>query len=230
MKIAGLQRFSLIEYPGKLSAVVFTQGCNLRCGYCHNPELVDPERFHAPIPEAEVLSFLGERRGKLDAVTVTGGEPLLHRDLDDFLDKVKRLGYLVKLDTNGSFPDRLARVISSGLVDYVAMDVKGPLDRYGSIVRKRIDKDRVLRSIATIIDSGIDHEFRTTVVGSQLKEGDLMEVGAMVRGARRFFLQGFRPSSKLLDPDLMDARSPGEDELRVMKEVVGGYVASCQIR
>ncbi|MDP6627848.1 MAG: anaerobic ribonucleoside-triphosphate reductase activating protein [Methanopyri archaeon] len=230
MKIAGLQKFSLIEYPGKLSAVVFTQGCNLRCGYCHNPELVDRERFHTLIPEADVMSFLGERVGKLDAVTVTGGEPLLHHDLDDFLDKVKRLGYLIKLDTNGSFPDRLERVIQSGLVDYVAMDIKGPLDRYESIVRKRIDRDRVLRSIATILDSGIDHEFRTTVVGSQLREGDLMEVGAMVHGARRFFLQGFRPSSKHLDPDFKGAKSPSQDELLALKEVVGGYVASCQIR
>ncbi len=134
MKIGALQKFSLIDYPGKVCAIIFTVGCNFRCGYCHNPELVDPKQFPKPMPEEKIISFLQKRKGKLEAITITGGEPTLQPDLLSFLEQVKRHGYLVKLDTNGTNPNMLQQTIKDKLVDYIAMDIKGPLDRYREIV------------------------------------------------------------------------------------------------
>ncbi|MEI7671637.1 MAG: anaerobic ribonucleoside-triphosphate reductase activating protein, partial [Deltaproteobacteria bacterium] len=174
MKIGGLQKFSLIDYPGRISAIVFTQGCNFRCPYCHNPELVDPEQYGPLILEEEVLSFLEKRRGKLEAVTVTGGEPTLQADLEEFLQQIKAMGYLAKVDTNGSNPEMLERLIRGQLVDYLALDVKGPLRKYGQIVNARVETAMIRRSIELITASEIQHEFRTTVVRSQLDKDDLI--------------------------------------------------------
>ncbi|OQX50761.1 MAG: anaerobic ribonucleoside-triphosphate reductase activating protein [Candidatus Cloacimonas sp. 4484_209] len=137
MKIGGFQKVSLIDYPGKICAIVFTRGCNFRCPYCHNPELVLPENYSPLIPEEEIFSFLEKRRGKLDAVEITGGEPTLQEDLTEFIRKIKEMGFLVKLDTNGSFPSVLEKVIYSGLVDYIAMDVKAPLEKYRQVRLQR---------------------------------------------------------------------------------------------
>jgi pyruvate formate lyase activating enzyme len=159
MKIGGLQKFSLIDYPGRISAIVFTQGCNFRCPYCHNPELVDPAQYGPILPEAEVISFLKKRRGKLDAVTLTGGEPTLQPDIDRFLEEIKGMGYLTKVDTNGSNPDVLERLIQGRLVDYLAMDVKGPLQKYGQIAGTEVETRKIRKSIALIANSEIDHEY-----------------------------------------------------------------------
>lgn len=133
MQIGGLQKFSLLDYPGKISAVVFTQGCNFRCPYCHNPELVDPARYQECLPEEEIFSFLETRRGKLEAVTVTGGEPTLQKSLAPFLRRIKDMGFLVKLDTNGSRPDVLEELLRQKLIDYIAMDIKAPLEKYEAV-------------------------------------------------------------------------------------------------
>jgi pyruvate formate lyase activating enzyme len=133
MKIGGLQKFSLLDYPGKISAVVFTQGCNFRCPYCHNPELVDPERFQECIPEDEIFAFLETRRGKLEAVTVTGGEPTIQNGLSSFVRRIKDMGFMVKLDTNGSRPEVLEELIRHKLIDYIAMDIKAPLEKYEAV-------------------------------------------------------------------------------------------------
>ncbi|HRR41920.1 MAG TPA: anaerobic ribonucleoside-triphosphate reductase activating protein, partial [Syntrophales bacterium] len=135
MNIGALQKFSLIEYPGKICAIVFTQGCNFRCPYCHNRELVDPEAYGPTITESDVFSFLEKRKKKLDAVTVTGGEPTLQPDIFSFLEKLKTMGYLTKVDSNGSHPEVLKKLIDSRLVDYIALDVKAPLARYREITR-----------------------------------------------------------------------------------------------
>ena len=141
MLIGGFQKCSLIDYPGKICAIVFTLGCNFRCSYCHNPELVYPELFNKPIPEEEIFSFLPKRRGKLDAVTITGGEPTLQADLIDFILRIKKLEFLVKLDSNGSDPDVLENAISSEAPDYIAMDVKAPLEKYRETFPCQLDAD-----------------------------------------------------------------------------------------
>jgi pyruvate formate lyase activating enzyme len=189
MKIGGLQRVSLIDYPGKISAIIFTQGCNFRCTYCHNPQLVDPERYGPIIPVEEVLSFLDKRKGKLEAVTVTGGEPTLQPDLEKLLEGLKKRGLLAKLDTNGSKPDILEKVIHKGLVDYLAMDIKGPLEKYQQIASVAVDTSKIKRSIKIIMASGIKYEFRTTVARPHLGLQDLVSIAKLIKQARLYVLQ-----------------------------------------
>lgn len=217
MRIGGLQKVTLIDYPGMIGATVFTQGCNFRCPYCHNPELVDPGQYGPLIPEEEVLSFLDKRRGKLDAVTVTGGEPTIQKDLDRFLEALKGMGYLVKVDTNGSNPDVLEVLINRSLVDYLAMDIKGPLKKYRLIASVKVDTSRIKRSIELITSSGIEHEFRTTVVPSQLDPRDLMSAAKLITKARLYVLQPFVPT-KTLDDSFLSAASYSPHELSAIRE------------
>lgn len=173
MKIAGLQKFSLIDYPGKVAAVLFTQGCNFRCPYCHNPELVLPELFQSIIPTEIVLSFLRERVGQLEAVVISGGEPTLQTGLIDFILAIKKLGYSVKLDTNGSNPNLLRELIALEIVDFFAMDIKAPFEKYAELAGCEVDVARLKESIALIIASGLNHEFRTTFDESRLTIYDI---------------------------------------------------------
>jgi pyruvate formate lyase activating enzyme len=205
MRIGGLQKVSLIDYPGKISATVFTQGCNFLCPYCHNPELVDPVRYGPAVPDNQILSFLNERRGKLEAVTVTGGEPTIQKNLDQFLETLKDMGYLIKVDTNGSKPDVLETLISNRLVDHLAMDIKGPLQRYGQIASVKVDTSRILRSIKLITTSGIEHEFRTTVVRSQIDLQDLLSVARLIDKSSLYVLQPFIPTKTLNDSFLFES-------------------------
>ena len=210
MKIGGLQKFSLIDYPGRISAIVFTEGCNFRCPYCHNSELVDPAQYGPLLPEEEVLSFLEKRRGKLEAVTVTGGEPTLQADLEGFLRRLKAMGYLTKVDTNGSNPEMLERLIRGRLVDYLALDVKGPLRKYGQIVNARVETAMIRRSIELITASEIQHEFRTTVVRSQLDKDDLIDTAKLLKKGL-YILQSHVPL-KCLEKEFLteSSYSPGE--------------------
>lgn len=230
MRIGGLQKVSLIDYPGKIAAIVFTQGCNFRCGYCHNPELVNPDFFIKPIPPEEVFAFLKSRRGKLEGVVVTGGEPLLQEGLNDFLKKIKGLGYLIKLDTNGSFPEKLKDIIEKKLVDYLAMDIKAPLEKYVSVVKSAVETKKIRESINLIINSGLDYEFRTTIVKSQLKKEDILKIGELLKPGSPYVLQKFVPS-KTLNPRFLKKSSYSDEELeeikRKLKEL---YNLNCVIR
>ena len=219
MEIGGLQRVSLNDYPGKICATVFTRGCNFRCPYCHNPELVDPDRYGLLLPEEEVLSFLSKRRGKLEAVTVTGGEPTLQKDLAHFLEELKAMSYLVKLDTNGSNPDTLSALINQRLVDYIAMDFKGPFGKYRQISSADVDVFRIRRSIQLMATSGIAHEFRTTVVRSQLGLEDFMSMAEEIRQAPLYVLQPFVPS-KTLDSAFLSEASYTPEEFSTLREVL----------
>ncbi|MBP8980200.1 MAG: anaerobic ribonucleoside-triphosphate reductase activating protein [Syntrophobacterales bacterium] len=216
MKIAGFQKFSLIDYPGGVSGVVFTQGCNFRCPYCHNPELVDPRRFVGSIPAEDILGFLEDRRGKLDAVTITGGEPTLQGDLPVFIKEIKDMGFLVKIDTNGSMPTMLARLLAGGLVDYVAMDLKGPLERYPTLVGAAVNRRDLEESIALLGDAGLPHEFRTTLVASLLTVEEIVSLVERIPAAPRYVLQRFVPS-KLLDPRLGENDCFSEEEIAGLK-------------
>ena len=234
MIIGGFQRFSLIDYPDKICAIVFTQGCNFRCPYCHNPELVRlarkrPISAAGGLKEEEILSFLDGRKGRLDAVTITGGEPLLQSDLERFISAVKGLGYLVKLDTNGSFPSRLEKILESKSVDYIAMDIKTSLDKYNQVIKRKIEKTKILDSISLIMDSGLDYEFRTTVVRALFERDDFFKIGQLIKDSRLYILQRF-VLSKTLDDQFLDMQTCSDEELDCFKEIMEGFVQRCVLR
>ena len=229
MKIGGLQKTSLIDYPGKICCIIFTQGCNFRCPYCHNPELVLPELFSPSIEEEEIFSFLEKRKKYLDGVSITGGEPCIHKDILAFLEKVKNIGYSVKLDTNGYFPKIIKEAIKRRIVDYIAMDIKGPIEKYSEIAGVKVDVSRILKSIELIKESGIEYEFKTTIVKSQLSKEDFEKIGEMIKGASLYFLQKFKPS-KTVKPDFINEETYSEEEFEQIKEIMGKYVKECKIR
>lgn len=173
MKFGGLIKFTLIDFPGRPAAVIFTQGCNFRCRYCHNPELVYPHLFTEPAPEEEIWSFLQRRQGTLEGVVVSGGEPTLFDDLPEFMAKIKKLGYKIKLDTNGTRPDMVAELIEKKLVDYIAMDLKAPLDKYNLITGVDFNPEILTRSMELIRNSGLEYEFRTTYDKEVLTDDDI---------------------------------------------------------
>jgi pyruvate formate lyase activating enzyme len=230
MIIGGFQRFSLIDFPGKICAIVFTQGCNFRCPYCHNPELVDAKLpAGAAVSDGEVLSFLERRKGKLDAVTVTGGEPLIQPDLEDFLSRVRALGYLIKLDTNGSFPRGLEGIIHSKSVDYLAMDIKATPEKYRSVIRKDVAISKILESITLIKNSGLDHEFRTTLVKPFFEKEDFRTIGRLAENCRLYALQRFVPS-KTLDEEFLSKETYSDEELDEFKAIMETFVQKCIVR
>jgi pyruvate formate lyase activating enzyme len=212
MRIGGLQKVSLIDYPGRISAVVFTQGCNFRCPYCHNPDLVPPDPPGALLPGEEVLAFLEKRRGRLDGVVLTGGEPTVQTGLTDFLEAVRAMGYPVKLDTNGSNPAVLERLLGRGLLDYVAMDLKAPEEKYGLFTGPAVPFSRIGETMNLLRFSGVPFEFRTTVAPSLLSEGDLRAILDLLAPADRFVLQRFVPS-RTLDPRLAAEKGPSAEEI-----------------
>tara|TARA_B100000745_G_scaffold299347_1_gene249980 strand:- start:1014 stop:1697 length:684 start_codon:yes stop_codon:yes gene_type:complete len=227
MRLGGLQKCSLIDYPKKVSAIVFTVGCNFRCPYCHNPELVDETADE--ISEEAFFSFLMNRRGKLDAVTVTGGEPTVHDDLLSFLEKIKQLGFLVKLDSNGTHSDMLRGAIDAKLVDYIAMDIKAPLRMYEGTVARPVDIEEIKKSIALLKEGQVAYEFRTTVIKSLLSIEDFHEIGTAIAGADRYYLQKFVPT-KLLNPAFIKKTTYSDEEFREIKSIMDSYVTTCNIR
>jgi pyruvate formate lyase activating enzyme len=217
MKIGGLQKFSLIDYPGKLAAVIFTQGCNFRCPYCHNADLVLPERFGELVSESEIISFLESRKGKIEALVITGGEPTLQPDLIYFIAKVKKMGFLVKLDTNGSRPEVIASLLGLSLVDYIAMDVKSPFSKYALVSGVSGLEDKLKDSIDIILQSGIPYEFRTTLAKTLVTQEDVPKIRKMIKGAKRYRINQFVPRETNLDRGLGASKS----ELFSEKELTG---------
>ncbi len=197
MIIGGFQKFSLLDYPNQLAAIVFTQGCNFRCPYCHNPQLVDPLRYADTIPESEVLDFLYTRKGKLSAVSITGGEPCLQKSLIPFVKKLKALGYLVKLDTNGSFPEVIHELTSQNLIDYWAMDVKAPLPLYKILTRANVDSGDIVQSMDYIRQSKVPFEFRTTLFEALFNWKDINDMRSILKPGDKFYLQQCRYNDTL---------------------------------
>ena len=227
MRFGGLNKCSFIDFPGKISAIVFTIGCNFRCPYCHNPELVDETADE--IPEIDVLNFLTRRQNLLDAVVVTGGEPTVQSDLVPFLRRVKGLGYLVKLDTNGTNPSVVREIIEEKLVDYIAMDIKAPVRYYERVVGRPVDPETIRESIALLVEARVPYEFRTTVVKALLSPDDLRGIGEDISGAQQYFLQKFIPT-KSLNPAFLRKTMYSDAELEHLRTVVSPYVVSCTIR
>lgn len=202
MKIEALQKLTLLDYPGKMAATIFTYGCNLRCPFCHNALLVTEESAGG-ISTDEVLSFLSKRKGMLEGVCVTGGEPLLQPDIEDFLRAIKEMGFSVKLDTNGTLPKKLKAVVAKGLVDYVAMDIKNCRDKYSLTSGKTcMDLTAIDESIRFLLSGEVEAEFRTTVVKNLHTEEDLLKITDWISGCDRFFLQQFVDSGNLIDNSL----------------------------
>ncbi len=216
MIIGGLQKTSLLDFPEKIAAIVFTVGCNFRCGYCHNPELIN-----GGAKIEDVFEFLKTRQGKLDGVVITGGEPCLQKDLPEFIKQVKELGFAVKLDTNGSFPEMLEKVLPD--LDYVAMDIKAPLEKYSQIVNVDVDTSKILKSIEILKNCGVDYEFRTTVVKSQLSYEDFEKIGQLIQGAPRYYLQKF-VASKILDKGLENEKTFSTEEFERIIDILKPYV------
>ena len=230
LNIAGFEKISLIDYPGKLASIVFTYGCNLRCEHCHNPELViEPLKEDRLLDSEKILKYLSNRVGKLDAVVITGGEPLLYyKELREFIKKIKALGYLVKLDTNGLLPDRLQRLIKSHLIDYISMDIKYPANGY-NLYTGPDTLAKVKQSIQLIMNSELGHEFRTTYVKGIHDLESSKGIGELINGADLYFIQNFRPG-KTINSSLSAQNSFTEKELRKLKAQVKPYVKNVEIR
>lgn len=228
MNFYGLQKMTLLDFPGKVACTLFTGGCNFRCPFCHNASLVTELDGDTVLPEEAILSFLDTRKGLLDGVCVTGGEPLLYPELPEFLEKVRALGFAVKLDTNGSFPDRLRNILSRGLVDYVAMDIKNTFDKYPQTVGvPDFDPAPIKESIALLRDSGTDYEFRTTVVAQFHTPEDIETIAETLSFAGHYFLQNFEDSGNLIG-DGLSAVSP--ETLSVMRERAARFIPSVSVR
>ena len=229
MRISGLQKLTLLDYPGNVACTVFTGGCNFRCPFCHNAPLVLPERLADDSSEEEVMTLLKKRQGILDGVAVTGGEPLLHDDIDAFLEKIKNLGFKIKLDTNGSFPDRLERIVNAGLVDRVAMDIKNSPGEYARTVGvPGFDIAGVERSKNFLMKNGIDYEFRTTVVKGIHTRESLLEAARWIAGAKEYYLQQFKDSGDVINIDGLEAFD--EKEMHALCGAVREYVPAAAVR
>lgn len=226
--IGGIQKTTLLDFPERIAAIVFTKGCNFRCGYCHNPELIEFSK-ESDYHTESFFEFLKTRLNKLDGVVITGGEPTLQSGLYDFVKRIKSMGFEVKLDTNGTNPQVLKKLISDNLLDYIAMDIKAPVGKYEEITQVNVNIQSVLESIKLIMDSGVDYEFRTTVIKLQLSVGDFDEIGNMIQGAKRYYLQKFIPS-KCLDEALMDEKSYSDEELKTICEILKKYIETVDFR
>ncbi|HJD47640.1 MAG TPA: anaerobic ribonucleoside-triphosphate reductase activating protein [Candidatus Mediterraneibacter norfolkensis] len=228
MDIQGLQKLTLLDYPGKVACTVFLAGCNFRCPFCHNASLVTHVDPANDIPETEVLDFLMKRAGVLDGVCITGGEPLLAAGLETFIEKIRAMGYLVKLDTNGSNAGRLESFVEKGLVDYVAMDVKNSPAKYAQTIGlEEYDLENVKESVRYLMEGKIPYEFRTTVVREFHKRDDFEEIGRWLKGAEKYYLQGFEDSGDLIRPGL---RGYTKEIMDQALEIVRKYIPNAQLR
>jgi pyruvate formate lyase activating enzyme len=228
LTIKGLNKTTLIDYPDKVACTIFLPRCNFRCGFCYNKELVIGYDSMPTMPEEEVLDFLKEKKKWLDGVVFTGAEPTLHRELIDFIPKLKEMGYLVKVDTNGTNPSFLKELIK--LIDYVAMDIKGPLEKYDEITGVKVDVDKIKESIELIMNSGIDYEFRTTVVPGLHTKEEVKKVGELVKGCSKFFIQNFCTKGDILDDKFKEIKLFSKEELEEFKEILINYVPDVKIR
>jgi pyruvate formate lyase activating enzyme len=233
MTIAGLEKLSLIDYPDHLAAIVFTQGCNFRCHYCYNPMLVWPQgadkgkyrQEGSPyISEESLLSFLKKRQGKLTGVVITGGEPTLHNDLPNFIAKIKELAYDVKLDTNGTNPKLLKSLISSNLIDYIAMDLKAPISSYKKVVNVDLDFLNIEKSAKIIRESGVDYEFRTTIAPQLIDKAKIKAMGQFLKASDKWFLQKFKSETDLVNDKYKNTKAYSDQEMDELVKIAKKYV------
>lgn len=226
MKIAGLQKLTLLDYPEHTACTVFTAGCNFRCPFCHNSDVVYNKT--EGVSEEELFEFLASRKGKLDGVCITGGEPLLQPDIVEFMQKIRKLGFLIKLDTNGSMHDKLVAIVNEGLCDYVAMDVKSSPNGYNIACGGMVNVDNVLKSIAFLLTQNkVDYEFRTTVVKQLHSKQDFEEIASLIKGCKRYFLQQYKHSHKVIKEGYS---AYSEVEMKELCSFIKGLNINCALR
>ncbi len=218
MKIAGLQKLTLLDYPGYTACTVFTGGCNFKCPFCHNSQLIAGGT--AQYSAVDIIEFLKSRRGKLDGICITGGEPLLQNGLEDFLREIRKEGFLIKIDTNGSFFERLQKIIEQGLCDYVAMDIKNIPDKYQLSAGCAVDVENVKKSVQLLINSNIAYEFRTTVVKELNAKEDFKYIAEWIAGANQYFLQKYKYSANVPNANFT---AYSDDEMREICELLHSY-------
>lgn len=226
MKISGLMKLTLLDFPGHVACTVFLAGCNFRCPFCHNGSLVRGGDIE--ISREELLSFLKKRQGVLDGVCITGGEPLMNKDVAELIKEIKSLGYLVKLDTNGSYPEKLAELLSAELVDYVAMDVKSSKKRYAKACGTDVDTEKIQKSIEILKSSGIEHEFRTTVVKGIHTADDIAECAALIGADENYFLQSYTESEDIIAPEGLSSFT--HDELNQILAAAQKFAPRAKLR
>lgn len=231
IKIGGLQKMTMIDYPGKIAATVFLIGCNFKCGFCHNSELVCPDLASgsSQIPEDDFFKFLNKRKELLEGICITGGEPTINFDLSEFIKKIKEKGFLVKLDTNGSNPEMLEILIKDKLIDFIAMDIKTSLDKYEQVINVKIDLEKIKQSIEIIKNSGVDYEFRTTVVPGLVEESDIKKIGKWLKNAKKFVLQQFR-NQRVLNKEFEKIPPYSEEALKEFKKDLEKYIEKVELR
>ena len=227
MKINGFQKMTLLDFPQRVACTVFTAGCNFRCPFCHNASLVTHINNEALYDEQEIFDYLSKRKGLLDGVCITGGEPLLQSDIKEFIIKIKALGYAVKLDTNGSNPEKLKELLDEGLLDYVAMDIKNSKDKYAVTAGADIRLSDIEQSVQLLMSCGIDYEFRTTVVREYHTLEDIRDIARWIKGAKKYYLQNFVDSGDLIK-DGLSSVSP--TELYKMQQISEQFVVKTEIR
>lgn len=228
MNIQGLQKLTLLDYPGKMACTLFTAGCDLRCPFCHNASLVINPADVPAYSVDDIIAFLKKRIGILEGVAITGGEPLMQADISDFIKQIRELGYLVKLDTNGTFPKRLKSLVNEGLVDYVAMDIKSGPSGYGQCVGiGGYDISKIIESKDFLLEGNVDYEFRTTVVKGLHSVSDFNEIAEFIRGAKKYYLQHFKDSGDLISFGL---DSFSKEEMKEFMNIVSPFVDQCEIR
>jgi len=218
----------LLDYPEEVSAIIWTVGCNFNCPFCYNKDLVKGNITE--ISEDEVISFLDKRKKMLDGLVISGGEPLLQKDLKSFCKKVKKLGYLIKIDTNGTFPDKLKELIDENLVDYIAMDIKAPAKKYEKLAGKKTDTKKIAKSIKIIQGSGVDYEFKTTFVPGLLKKEDIIEIAKELKGSKKYYLQQFKNDVDLISDTIMDKNPYPSEFLEETLNEIKPYFTYCKIR
>lgn len=228
VEIKGVEKFAPRDYPGFLSATVFVGGCNLRCPFCHNVDLVERPEEIPTFPADYFLSFLDSRKGWLEGVCISGGEPLLHKDLEELCTLIKERNFLVKIDTNGTYPERLEELIQEKLVDHIAMDVKAPLDKYEQVIKSNVDLQDVQRSIDLIRNSGLDYTFRTTVVPGLLDINDIRKIGEWLEGVNNFQIQQFVPERTLEESYRLKVPYT-EEEIQEMVRAVEPFFSKIRI-
>ena len=229
MLIKGFQKVSLIEYPGKIVAIVFVGNCNFRCPFCYNVDLVLNYKKLPTISEDYVVNFMMKRKGLLDGVSITGGEPTIYPDLPQFARRIKEMGFLVMIETNGSNPNLLKELIERELVDYVAMDIKAPLEKYDEAAGVKVNKNNIQKSIDVIRKSGVEYEFRTTVVPKLLNKKDILTIGEWLKTSKRYFLQQFRPE-RTIDKKFEKVKPYPPQRLKEFAELVKPYFEFVGVR
>jgi len=228
MKIGGFQKTSLLDYPETISAIIWTIGCNFRCPFCYNKDIVLGKL--GLISEKEVLSYLEKRKGMLEGLVITGGEPLLQKDIVDFASKIKKLGYLIKIDTNGCYPKKLQELLDKKLVDYIAMDVKAPKKKYEQLTDVKTDLKKIEESIEVIKTNAPDYEFRTTFIPGLLTKEDILNIAKWLEGSKRFYLQQFKNDTTLISSKLQNVLPYSEQELMETLDIIKPFFKNCNIR